>query len=344
MVPRTSHYPFLPRLLLSVGALSVFILLALALQPLLLGGSLALFLAAVTISSLFGGLLVGIIIAILATLAHSFFFQEPLYQFTVTSQRDVAELLIFLAMAIFMSWLGSSYRKSLIAAELERHAREDLLAIVSHDLRNPLVAIQLNSQLVRKLFSDSLPPEADKRLNSIEETIGQMNRLIQHLQDYEKFRAGTFEIHLQSQSVDSLLEQAASLLRPIAEAKEIALSVSCAQTGLFALCDRERVLQVLSNLAGNALKFTARGGMVSIHAEKDGGEILFRVRDNGPGIAEDQLSLIFDRYWQARETSRYGTGLGLGIARGIVQAHGGRIWATSKLGEGSSLFFTLKSA
>ena len=101
---------------------------------------------------------------------------------------------------------------------------------------------------------------------------------------------------------------------------------------------------MLVNLIGNALKFTPEGGEVRVSAERNGAEILFAVSDNGPGIPPDQLTHVFDRFWQARSTDRSGAGLGLAIAKGIVEAHGGRIWAESELEHGSRFSFTLPCA
>jgi signal transduction histidine kinase len=111
----------------------------------------------------------------------------------------------------------------------------------------------------------------------------------------------------------------------------------------FVLCDRDRVLQALSNLIGNALKFTSQG-TVLVQVEHRGSEALFSVRDTGCGIPEDHLPHVFDRYWRAQATAKLGAGLGLSIAKGIIEAHGGRIWVESHVGVGSSFRFTLPIA
>jgi signal transduction histidine kinase len=108
--------------------------------------------------------------------------------------------------------------------------------------------------------------------------------------------------------------------------------------------DRHRVLQVLSNLIGNAMKFTPAGGMITYRAEQQRTEVLFTVADNGPGIPKENLGDIFNPYWQAKRTARLGAGLGLPIAKGIVESHGGRIWVESEPGKGTKFFFTLPVA
>jgi signal transduction histidine kinase len=107
------------------------------------------------------------------------------------------------------------------------------------------------------------------------------------------------------------------------------------------LCERDLLLRVFSNLIGNAIKFTPTGGAISVSAETLSGQVHFSVKDSGPGIPADHLAHIFDRYWQQKDSDRRGSGLGLYIAKGIVEAHGGRIWAESKLGEGSTMHFAL---
>ena len=107
------------------------------------------------------------------------------------------------------------------------------------------------------------------------------------------------------------------------------------------LCDRERILQVLGNLVGNAIKFTPNGGTITVHAEPAEGHVLVSVADTGPGIPDEYVPHIFERYWKGKREGRSGTGLGLYIAKGIVDAHGGRIWLESKVGVGSTFFFTI---
>ena len=109
-------------------------------------------------------------------------------------------------------------------------------------------------------------------------------------------------------------------------------------------CDRDRILQVLSNLVGNATKATAEGGHITLRVEARGHELLFAVSDDGPGISEEDVKHLFERYWRSGEAEYKGTGLGLAIARGIVSAHGGRIWVESELGHGATFLFTVPAA
>jgi signal transduction histidine kinase len=342
------EHPFFLRLLLSIGICLMFIILAVALQT-VLHKPLFLFMGCVVLCSLYAGLTIGILTALLVTVAHGYFFQQPRYSFSVNSTQDLIELAIFLGVAIFMSSVGAAFRAALAAADLakeaaetEKRSREDVLAMVSHDLKNPLLAIQMNAELILKLVKKEQTLELMKIAHSIQHSSVQMSKLIQTLLDYEKIRAGTFAIEPRELKVDQLVKDCFSSMEPIAQVKGISLELSGNFCDVLVFCDPTRVMEVLSNLLGNAIKFTARGGSVILSAEERAGQVIFCVKDTGPGIPENQLTHLFERYWQARETCREGTGLGLSIARGIIEAHGEKIWVESKVGEGSAFYFTLK--
>jgi signal transduction histidine kinase len=172
-----------------------------------------------------------------------------------------------------------------------------------------------------------------------------MNRLIQDLLDIRRVEAGQLVVERKSMELTSLLEEAMETLRPLAATARIELSYDVPPGLPRVDADSGRILQVLSNLVGNALKFTPAGGRVTITASAgDGdGEVCLEIADTGPGIPADQLPHIFGRFWQARRGDRRGIGLGLAIAKGIVEAHEGRIWVESKVGEGSRFYFTLRA-
>jgi signal transduction histidine kinase len=131
---------------------------------------------------------------------------------------------------------------------------------------------------------------------------------------------------------------------PLAAAASLRVSYAIPEGSALVSADRERVLQVLANLIGNALKFTPKGGEIKILANLEPSEVRFTVQDTGPGIPAEHLNHVFDRYWQAKSTAKLGTGLGLSIAKGIVEAHGGRIWVESPPGSGAAFQFTLPAA
>ena len=168
-----------------------------------------------------------------------------------------------------------------------------------------------------------------------------MRRLIGDLTDVTSLGAGELSVAEHADDPGVLIAEAIETFQLLAAEKRIELGVEGANTPLGVLCDHERIVQVLVNLVGNAVKFTPDGGKVSASATGLGENVLFSVTDNGPGIDADLLEAVFERFWQVSENDRRGLGLGLYIARGIVEAHGGRIWAESRIGKGSSFHFTL---
>jgi signal transduction histidine kinase len=148
----------------------------------------------------------------------------------------------------------------------------------------------------------------------------------------------------QPQSAFGLLQEAVEMFQLLASQKAVQLLAETPRDALIVQADRERVLQLLSNLLGNALKFTDPGGTIRVCAQQDSSLVRFSVIDTGRGVSEEQMQHLFDRYWQAKPDRRSGIGLGLSIAKGIAEAHGGRIWADSTLHVGTAFHFTLRSA
>lgn len=224
-------------------------------------------------------------------------------------------------------------------AEQARRAREDLLAVVSHDLRNPLSAVELQAQLLERTDGDRVRAQA----GAIRRAAERMRHLIGDLLDAAQLEAGRFAVERRPAPPAQLARDAHELFAPLAERKKLRLTSVVAAELPPISCDREAVLRVLSNLLGNAVKFTPEGGRVTISAALEGDAVRFAVTDTGPGIPPDQIAHLFDRYWQAR-TGRAGVGLGLYIAKGIVDAHGGAIDVESSLGAGSTFSFTIPVA
>ena len=171
-----------------------------------------------------------------------------------------------------------------------------------------------------------------------------MNRLIQDLLDVKRMESGHLSVDTCSVPVATLLAESADSLRPLAAAAALDLLVDAPSTLPRVMADRHRMHQVLSNLIGNAIKFTPRGGTITLRGEAAANEVRVTVADSGPGIPAEQLPHIFGQFWQGTRTDRRGIGLGLAIAKGVVEAHHGRIWVESTLGAGSTFFFTLPAA
>jgi signal transduction histidine kinase len=224
-------------------------------------------------------------------------------------------------------------------------AREDLLAVVSHDLKNPLGVVHLGSALLlRGAQGKPGGEQVRKQAGRIQAAAERMGRLISDLLDWGRIEAGGLPLEPSVQDMTSLVREALESVRPLAEARGLHVLADLPDEDLRVRCDRTRVLQVLGNLLGNAVKFTEDGGHLSVGARVHRGEARLWVRDTGAGIRPEALPHVFERYWQAKEAESRGTGLGLYIAKGIVEAHGGRIWAESELGRGSTFTFTLPTA
>ncbi len=219
--------------------------------------------------------------------------------------------------------------------------RDEIVAVVSHDLKNPLSLILTATRLMRR---DLEPARMDAMIGRVENAASRMNRLISDLLDLTQIEAGGFAVHPSRCDATELVADVVALLAPVAEERGITIERS-AGTEVWVRGDRERLRQVLSNLVGNAIKFTPSAGSIRIDARVDSGYVRFAVTDTGPGISRADQARIFDRYWRGAEPRRQsGTGLGLYIAKGIVDAHGGRIWVESAEGHGSTFAFTIPRA
>jgi signal transduction histidine kinase len=193
-----------------------------------------------------------------------------------------------------------------------------------------------------------VPPTAEElpdHLETIRIAARRMTRLINDLLDVSRIDSGhKLPIEAQPVEVTPILEELAEIFRPQTDARGIVLDLSAPTEPIRILADRDRLIQAISNLLGNAIKFTPEGGSVSLRAETRASEMEFAVRDTGPGVPEESLTRIWDPYWQMKRTARMGAGLGLPIARGIVEAHSGRIWVESRPGRGTTFYFTVPLA
>lgn len=224
-------------------------------------------------------------------------------------------------------------------------SREDVLSIVSHDLKNPLQAIQLSTTYLRRRL-DSSPDNVTlmKMVNTIKGAADSMNSLIHNILDIGKIQAGTFSVDLKPVRLAGILKNLKEVMLPLAREKHLELYFIPEEFDHPIYCDTGRVIQIFSNLIGNAVKFTPPGGRIDVTMEVLNKYVRVCVEDNGPGMSEDFQKNLFNRHWQAMETSTKGSGLGLYITKGIVEAHGGEIWVESEPGKGSRFYFTLPEA
>ena len=302
---------------------------------------------------------------VVARIRHSFATGEP-WEDTFPLRRRDGQYRWFLSRALpirdrhdaIVGWFGTNTditdrreadmeRERLLVAERGARAeaeratriRDELLGIVAHDLRNPVHTIVMSAATMREI-----PLRDDERarhLAIIERTAKGMNHLIADLLDVTRIESGSLAIHRTAVDVGALIDEMLELFAPQAQARQLALAGDVAPELPAVPGDRARLAQVLSNLIGNALKFTPPGGRVRLRASRLGGGVRMSVEDSGCGIAADSLPHVFDRFWQADRTSRAGAGLGLAIARGIVGAHGGTIGVESAVGVGSTFHCTL---
>lgn len=229
-------------------------------------------------------------------------------------------------------------------AKSATQSREEILSMVSHDLKNPLTGIFLNAEFLKK--NPALPNSAQKPLKTIEDAAHQMNELIRDLVDLQKIDTGKLSVEgkCRACAAEKLVRDAIESQSSHAGSKNQRLELGILGQIPEVNADPSAILRVFQNLIGNAIKFTPRDGRIVVQAERAGDSVVFSVQDSGPGISPDLLPHVFDRYSQAKATANLGVGLGLAIAKGFVEAHGGRIWVESQLGAGSTFFFSIPVA
>jgi signal transduction histidine kinase len=268
-------------------------------------------------------------------------FEHRDLQFTATVAIHVAQTVQRQRNELELARLYREEREAHMQAEESTRAREEILSVVSHDLRNPLGTILMGAT---SLLNTDLG-ERGHRVRTISERIHRqaerMSRLIEDLVDFAGIQAGQLAIERKPHTPEEILSATSDIFASMAHERGLRFETSVMPNLPNIDCDSERAVQVMSNLVANALKVTPRGGAIAIGAETDGKEVVFYVRDTGPGIAAEELPQLFQRYWRSKHTQYKGAGLGLSIAHGIVAAHGGRIWAESQLGSGSTFYFSL---
>ncbi|TFV95470.1 HAMP domain-containing histidine kinase [Oxalobacteraceae bacterium OM1] len=219
-----------------------------------------------------------------------------------------------------------------------------MVMMVSHDLKTPLNVAAMSFEFLHRLEGKGEPATQRMVERGLRAT-ATMEKLITNILDVAKIEAGTLVLDVKPESGTEIATHVLDEVSLAAKTKNIRLLPLAADCGTcMVLCERARIYQVLSNLVSNALKFTKPGGEIRVTMESKGVDVVFCVADTGEGIPSEDLPRIFERFWQAEETSSMGTGLGLWIAKGIVQRHGGRIWVESELALGTRFFFCLPGA
>lgn len=226
-------------------------------------------------------------------------------------------------------------RSALAQAQTQQH---DVLGIVAHELRSPLTVISMNAESIADLAREVVTRTSAR---AIMLAVARMERLLSDLLDVARIESGTLRMVRRQHDFASLLLEVFQSYEPMFSDRDIKFTVNTPTESMVACFDYDRIVQVVSNLLGNAMKFTQGGGTVALHVERQAEQVVVTLRDNGPGIPQSALPHIFERFWQIDSDARRGLGLGLHICENIIQAHGGRIWAESEVGKGATFRFTL---
>jgi PAS domain S-box-containing protein len=253
----------------------------------------------------------------------------------VTRVRTLADL-ASIALRRLLALAESERRRN--EAEAAVRSRDEVLSIVSHDLRNPVSTVAMSASLLQDPDLELTDEQRNKQLEIIARSAQQMNRLIQDLLDVARIEGGPLSISCRCEDPVALVTEVCDAFRPIAEEKDITFTCNIANDVPQVNADRARVLQAVSNFLNNAVKFTPAGGRITVGLERHDDGVCFSVSDTGPGIRAEELPRMFTRFWQAKKTAHLGAGLGLAIAKGIADAHHGHVWAESTIGQGSTFF------
>jgi signal transduction histidine kinase len=304
----------------------------------------SLFLAAVTVSAWYGGLGPGLAATLVGALAVAYFFVSPRYSLAVTTIGAVVDLLVFTLVALLISSVNASLRRARAQAEAAARVRDEVLAAVSHDLRNPLASLRMTVDLLRLQVGapgGATGPEVAEALADLEATTARMNGLVGELLDAAQLRAGQ-QVALDRRPTDlaALVERVVGVHRRTSPRHDLRLVV--ADGPLVGDLDAGRLERVVENLVGNAVKYSPDGGEVVVRLGRergaDGEWAVLEVRDRGVGVPDADLARLFEPFARgANAVGRFpGAGLGLAVARWVVEQHGGSITVASREGEGSA--------
>ncbi len=310
------------------------------------------------LSAWFGGLGPGLLCTVLCGLGVAEWL-EPVQSLAIQAPEEIAGTVMFGVVGMGLSLICEQFHRAQRAeraargaaeraAALERAAKEmrdEMMAMVAHDLRTPLNAIDLGVAAIdRAAGQDPAGDAVRRRVATLHRIVGRMSIMVHDLVDTASLDAGKLTVDATSQPCDALLGETIALFGVEAEARDVRIATDVRAGAQRVLADHDRVLQVLSNLTQNALKFTPRGGSITLGAERVDGQIRFAVHDTGCGLGAEELSHLFERFFRAPRALGGGTGLGLFISKAIVEAHGGTMHAESTEGRGSTFSFTLPAA
>lgn len=267
---------------------------------------------------------------------------EPPFEFGVVNRARTLGDLASLALQRVTVLAEAERRRD--EAEAAVRSRDEVLSIVSHDLRNPVSTVAMSASLLSDPAIELSDEQRRQQLGVIARSAERMNRLIQDLLDVARIEGGRLTVKCRPEDPAVMVREACEAFQPAIESSGQELRWEVPPQLPAVNADRDRVLQVLSNFIGNAVKFTPAGGRITITVVSADGEVRFCVSDTGPGIAAEERDRIFQRFWQAKRTAHLGAGLGLAIAKGIADAHRGRVWVESEPGNGATFVLALPVA
>lgn len=318
------------------------------------------FTVSVIVAAWYGGLGPGLLATIVSAVLASYFFLDPRFSFYVSRPDELVGLVFFIVAGATASWLFEALHAARRRVEIERERssraeaalreadrhKDEFIAVLSHELRSPLAPLSNALHIVQ--LADRHEHHIDAALQVMERQVQQITRLVDDLLDLNRVRRGTLSLRRERVDLAAVLRRAHEMSQPAMDAGGHELTLSLPAEPLHVDGDPERLAQVFSNLLNNAAKYTAWGGRVRVSAEREGGEAVVRVRDNGAGIPKDMLSKIFDMFTQVDGSlarSRSGLGIGLSVVRQLVELHGGRVQARSEgPGHGSEFIVRVPAA
>ena len=240
--------------------------------------------------------------------------------------------------------IATSINRMLNRLQKDEKLKKDFINGVSHELRTPLTTITGYTEFLEDGLGGTLSPEQKRFVYQIQASATRLSRLVDDLLDFARLEAGTFQLAKSQGDLTALIEDEVANAFPRASEENVLVQAELPHESIVVSFDCGRIGQVITNLIGNAVKFTQPGGLVIVSLDDGQDEVVVHVRDNGPGISPDNLSRIFDKFYQVDPSStreKGGAGLGLSISKALVEAHGGRMWVTSELNEGSTFSFSL---
>lgn len=299
----------------------------------------------VILSAIYGGKGPAFLDTLVTSIGLDYLVFAPYFE-VFDSYSSFGRIFIFMLVGFLVSTLVESLKESFIKiknqkneSEMVKRARENVLGVVSHDLRSPLSSILMNTELL--LRSNEIEPKSRKRLESIKNSASRMNHQIEDLLDAVKVESGQFRVQIRSCSLNEVVRTAVAESVPSALSNNISIKVNLPASDERIDGDPLRLIQVLNNLLSNAIKFSPPDTDIFVSVLSTSEHFKIQIKDSGAGIPQDDQQHLFDRYWQAPGSAHKGTGLGLFISRSIIQLHQGHIEVSSRIGNGSTFTITL---